>query len=300
VAPNTPSTAPTFGYQQSVLNPSTGLFYYVSSSNTVSVIGTGANVLSPGVERKVAVIPVGAAHAGGSLITLIADPTRNLIYANNYYDGNLYVIDGAPNQSVSPTAFQVIASVPLKNLDAYLLAIDTALNRVYVAGPNAVSVSVVQGGTTPQLLENIGYPADFIASLGVDPGTHTVYAVSKSGAGYYGQQESLITLSYTAANQSPSASNQPFPTNETIFSPDFIANSLSVDPQSDRCLRRALLRSTLSGRPTKQRISTNSHLTLRESRRCSLIRPSRPHWTLQTGPSTSPTHFQAARLRMPR
>jgi hypothetical protein len=237
VTPDQPRQSSTYGYQQSVLNPSTGLFYYTATSNTVNAVGSGANLFSANNTRIVSVIPVGAAHAGGSYITLIADPTRNLIYANNSYDGKLYVIDGAANTtSTDSTAYQVIGSVALNNRGANLLAIDIALNRIYVAGPNANSLSVVQGGASPQLLQNIGSPASDINSMAVDPGTHAVYAVSDAGAGPAGQEESFITVSYDATTGSQSATSGVFPIDEDILAANFIGSSLAFDGPSGSLL----------------------------------------------------------------
>jgi hypothetical protein len=225
--------ASTYGYQQSAYNPSTGDFYYVSGPNTVSVVNTGALEISPGAERIVASVVVGTptpgAAGGPSQITLIADPTRNLIYA--CLGGTLYVIDGAPGVAESYT---VVGHVALNNANAYLLAIDPGLNLIFVAGPNSAGVTVVQGGGTPVVSQNLGAPASFVSSIAVDTVTHTVYAVSRTGAGVGGvdglaEEESLITLTPTGAVGIFTASNIVFPANEAILQSAFIGNSLAID-----------------------------------------------------------------------
>jgi len=129
------------GYGQYVINPVTNDFYYIQNSNEIYVLG---NKFNASYETLEAIIPIGeAGFPGSSPITLIVDPSRNLVYANNAADGNVYVINGA--------TLQVIDNVAINNPNATLLAIDPALNQVYVAGPNSPSVSVIQGpvGATP-------------------------------------------------------------------------------------------------------------------------------------------------------
>ncbi len=204
------------GYQQYALNPATGDFFYVSSAG-VNVLGKR---LIASYETIEAVIPIGAGNPLlASSITLIADATRNLVYANNSADGNLYVIDGK--------TLAVIGSVPIKNPNASLLAIDPGLNQVYVAGPNSTAVSVVQGPSAanpPVLLGNIGSPAVFISSLGVDPSTHLVYGVCASCESF--QEEGLITIDGAART----ATINFLGVSETIAAPEFVGNSLAVDP----------------------------------------------------------------------
>ncbi|MGC2619798.1 MAG: Ig-like domain repeat protein, partial [Acidobacteriaceae bacterium] len=224
------SSAGSAGSLQATLNPSGSLsdFYYVSGANTVNVISSGASVISPSSERIVAAITVGQGGAAdtGSSLTLIADPTRNLIYVNNAADGKLYVIDGSYGNATSHT---VVGSVALDNAGATLLAIDTGLNEIYVAGPNATSVTAVRGGTSPTVIGNAGFPASFVASLTVDPASHVVYAASDTGAGT-GTEEALITMTPDPTTGVLTATNAVFPINEDVLQPAFIANSLAVDP----------------------------------------------------------------------
>jgi hypothetical protein len=214
------SSSATYGSLQGALNPITGDFYYVTGTNTVNVINTGANVISPGFERLIASISVGAAGqaAFGSALTMVVDSTRNLVYVSNTTDGNLYVINGSTHT--------VAGSVALDNPNASLVAIDTSLNEVYAGGPNATKVSAVRGGTSPQLIGNAGYPAN---SLSVDAATDVVYAVADSGAGG-AQQEAFITMTPDPVTGVLTVSKTTFPANEEILQPAFIANSIAADP----------------------------------------------------------------------
>ena len=214
------SSSATYGSLQGALNPITGDFYYVTSTNTVNVINTGANVISPGYERLIASISVGAAGqaAFGSALTMVVDSARNFVYVSNTTDENLYVIDGSTHT--------VVGSVALDNPDASLLAIDVALNEVYAGGPKATKVSAVRGGTSPQLIGNAGYPVN---SLSVDAATDVVYAVADSGAGG-AQQEAFITMTPDPVTGALTASITTFPANEEILQPAFIANSIAADP----------------------------------------------------------------------
>ena len=117
------SSSATYGSLQGALNPVTGDFYYVTGTNTVNMINTGANVISPGYERLIASITVGAAGPvpNGSALTMVIDSTRNLVYVSNTTDGNLYVINGSTHT--------VVGSVALDNPNASLVAVDTALER---------------------------------------------------------------------------------------------------------------------------------------------------------------------------
>ena len=214
------SSSATYGSLQGALNPITGDFYYVTGTNTVNVINTGANVISPGYERLIASIPVGAAGqaAYGSALTMVLDSTRNLVYVSNTTDGNLYVIDGSTHT--------VVGSVALDNPNASLLAVNVALNEVYAGGPNATKVSAVRGGTSPQRIGNAGYPVN---SLSVDAASDVVYAVADSGAGG-AQQEAFITMTPDPVTGVLTTSITTFPADEVIVQPAFIANSIAADP----------------------------------------------------------------------
>ena len=217
-APQSSSAA--YGSLQGALNPINGDFYYVTGSNTVNVINTGSSVISPGYERLIASISVGAAGPvpNGSALTMVIDSTRNLVYVSNTTDGNLYVIDGSTHT--------VVGSVTLDNPNASLVAVDTALNEVYAGGPNATKVSAVRGGTSPQLIGNAGYPVN---SLSVDVATDVVYAVADSGAGG-AQQEAFITMTPDPVTGVLAVSITTFPADEVIVQPAFIANSIAADP----------------------------------------------------------------------
>jgi hypothetical protein len=216
----------THGFQQAGFDASTGDFYYVSGSNLVNVVNTGASVLSPGVERIIATIPVGAAGTGGSSsLTLIVDSFHHLVYVNNATDGNLYVIDGSAS---SATSLTVLGSVALNNPAAYLLALDPGLNEIYVAGPTASSVSAVRGGGSPVLIGNVSVLPTPVISITVDTAVHTVYAVSNTGAGT-GQEEGFLSLTPDPTTGALTLVTTTFPVNETVLYPDFIANSIAMD-----------------------------------------------------------------------
>ena len=216
------SSSATYGSLQGALNPVTGDFYYVTGPNTVNVINTGASAISPGYERIIASIPVGAAGPvpNGSSLTLAVDSTHDLMYASNTTDGKLYVINGSTHT--------VVGSVALDNPNASLLAIDTVLNEVYAGGPNATKVSAVRGGTSPVLIGNYGYPVN---SLSVDAATDVVYAAADSGAGG-AEEEALITMTPDPVTGALAATIAPFPLNEEVLQPAFIANSIAADPLS--------------------------------------------------------------------
>ncbi|MGB9230201.1 MAG: Ig-like domain repeat protein [Terracidiphilus sp.] len=223
VNPSVPqSSSATYGSLQGALNPVTGDFYYVTGTNTVNVINTGASVISPGYERIIASMTVGAAGqaANGSTLTMVVDSTRNLTYVSNTTDGRLYVIDGSTHT--------VVGSVGLDNPNASLLAIDVALNEVYAGGPIATKVSAVRGGTAPYLLGNAGYPVN---SLSVGANSDVLYGVADSGAGG-ASEEALITMTPDPTTGVLTASIAPFPLNEDVLQPAFIANSIAADPLS--------------------------------------------------------------------
>ncbi len=223
------------GYQQSLtLGPS---YFYVAGGSTVNWLGPQLDVLSTSTAYGLPVpylgilasAPIGKQVAGaGSPITMIADQFRGLVYVSNTADGNLYVIDGG--------TLGVLGQVALQNPSASLLAIDTALNRIYVGGSNSTAVSVVSGyvhatsttpAVAPMLIANVGFPAVFIDSLAVDPHTHLVYAVCNACTGT-GSEQGLITIDPTQAP--PVASSEVFPTVEAVYASDFIGPSLVVDP----------------------------------------------------------------------
>jgi len=227
------SSGAQFGSLQGVLNPTTGDFYYVVGANTVNVINAGASITCPDCERIFAAIPVGANNGGStSTLTMVVDPTRNLVYVSNTADGNLYVIDGSPGSS---TSYSVLNpdGLPLANSGASLLAIDTGLNEVYAAGPSSTSVSAVQGGRTPSLIGNsTGLDAP-IQSLSVNTATHTVYAMGVLAEGYGGDYPLLYTMTpasgggpLTVTTTQIAAVGQALPTG------NFITNSIASDPQS--------------------------------------------------------------------
>ena len=216
------SSSATYGTLQGALNPVNGDFYYVTGPNTLNIINTGAGAISPGYERIIASIPVGAAGPApnGSALTLAVDSTHDLIYASNTHDGNLYVINGATRT--------VVGSVALDNANASLLAVDTVLNEVYAGGHNATKVSAVRGGTSPALIGNYGYPVN---SLSVDSATDVVYAVADSGAGG-AEEEALIIMTPDPVTGVLAATITPFPLTEEVLQPAFIANSIAADPLS--------------------------------------------------------------------
>ena len=223
VNPSVPqSSSATNGSLQGALNPVSGDFYYVTGTNTVNVINTGASVISPGYERIIASMTVGAAGqaANGSTLTMVVDSTRNLIYVSNTTDGRLYAIDGSTHT--------VVGSASLDNPNASLLAIDVSLNEVYAGGPNATKVSAVRGGTAPYLIGNAGYPVN---SLSVGANSDVVYGVADSGAGG-ANEEALITMAPDPTTGALTATIAPFPLNEEVLQPAFIANSIAADPLS--------------------------------------------------------------------
>jgi hypothetical protein len=216
------------GYQQYAINPGNGDFFHASGAG-VRVFGTRTNALNLTLENVIATGVQGPTAA--SPITLIVDSVHNYVYANNSADGNLYVIDGK--------SLQVIDTIALNNPGAGLLAIDTALNQVYVAGSNSTAVSVVRGPTRanpavnppipfapPVFLANIGYPAVFISSLGVDPNSHHVIGICNSCAG--GSSEGFVIIDGNALT----ATSQFLDVFETIAAPAFIGSSLALDPMS--------------------------------------------------------------------
>lgn len=222
------------GPGQAAINTSNGDFYYVSGTNTVNIINhlltSTAGIVSTTLNRIVDSIPVGASGAGTiAALKLIADPTRNLIYAYNSTDGRLYAIDGSYGTSTSHT---VVGSVALNNANVTLLAIDTALNELYAGGPNSSSVSAVRGGASPKLIGNASAP--FVSSISVDAATHTVYAVALTGAGT-GQEPGFITMT-----PAPSTAQSPgeLTVNESVFPglgsnpAEFIGNSIAADALS--------------------------------------------------------------------
>ncbi len=220
-----------FGSLQGVLNPLTGDFFYVSGANNVNVINTGSNYLVQGYERIFASIPVGAAGQSGSPspLTLAIDPGLNLIYVSNTADGNLYVIDGS--------TWTLVGSLPLDNAGASLLAVDTASHEVYAAGPTTTTVSAIHGGTSPAMITpTLTGLAEPVSSISVDPGTHVVYAVGEGGNVNSGYVEDLFTLTPDSITGVLSESTVPLPENEAIFLPDFIPNSIAVDPQTGSLL----------------------------------------------------------------
>jgi Bacterial Ig-like domain (group 3)/Chitobiase/beta-hexosaminidase C-terminal domain len=210
------------GSQQAAFNPDTGDFYYVAGTNTVNVVNSGSGVISPGYERIIASIPVGAASTGSaSTLTLVLDSLRDQVYVNNTADGKLYVINGSTHT--------LAGSVALSNAGANVMAFDPGLDEVYVAGQNAANISAVQGGATPKLIGNASAP--FIISMSVDTTSHVVYGAADTGAGT-GQEEALFTMTPNAQTGVLSVSSQVFPSNESIFAPDFITNSIASDPQT--------------------------------------------------------------------
>ena len=220
------SQSATTGYQQSAIDTGTDDFFYLSAANAISVINVDA--LSDNYERVVATIQLGPATQGGPSPTMIVDSNQHLLYALR--NGTLYSIDADP---ASSTAFQVVGSVALNDPNQYLLAIDPTFasgqSRVYAAGPSSATISVVQGGRSPELLQSIGSPAGLAASLAVDTNRHLVYSVAAPFVLGEGTQEMLTVMTPDPATGEFSASTVPYPLDEDVLAPAFIGNSLAAD-----------------------------------------------------------------------
>ena len=121
------------------VNPVTNRIYVIDCSTTVYVIDGATNSV-------IATVPVGGGAQGPS-VGVAVNPVTNRIYENTLAgvvatNGVLSVIDGATNT--------VTATITVGD-DPFGVAVNTTVNRIYVANVDSHDVYVVDGATNTVL-----------------------------------------------------------------------------------------------------------------------------------------------------
>ena len=207
---STTATGTGVEYWQVAVNPVTNLVYVADrGANNIDVF---AGATATNTAQRVASIPTGLS---GNLFAIAVNPVTNLIYACDDGTANVLVIDGTSNHIVAtiPTGFpttavavnpatgiayalsnigtgnpgtvyvingtSLVTSITVGNNPA-ALAINTALNRVYVANTDAHNVSVIDS-TNAVVLTMSDNAASSPSGIAVNSITNQVY-VANSGS----------------------------------------------------------------------------------------------------------------------
>ena len=113
---------------------------------------------------------IGTVPVGNSTTYIAANPSTNKIYATNYADGTVTVIDGATDAT---------STIAVGQRDEFLV-INSVTNKIYVNNRRDSTVSVINGATNTVIKTISGFDHPIISDL--NPVTNKIY-VPNSGNG---------------------------------------------------------------------------------------------------------------------